>query len=70
MKGSGRVLLCCFFGGGKNSLDTKENNDKLFKRFFEKVERTNVKDENNAIFLEIISCDDLPIKRGAAGAGH
>ena len=34
MKGSGRVLLCCFFGGGKNSLDTKENNDKLFKRFF------------------------------------
>ena len=50
MKGSGRVLLCCFFWGGKNSLDTKENNDKLFKRFFEKVERTNVKDENNAFF--------------------
>ena len=50
MKGSGRVLLCCFFWGGKNSLDTKENDDKLFKRFFEKVERTHVKDENNAFF--------------------
>jgi hypothetical protein len=26
--------------------------------------------EANAIFLEIISYDDLPIKRGTAGAGH
>ena len=55
MKGSGRVLLCCFFGGGKNSLDTKENNDKLFKRFFEKVERTNVKDENNAVTICLLN---------------
>ena len=39
-----------FLGGVKNTLDTKENDDKLFKRFFEKVERTHVKDENNAFF--------------------
>lgn len=38
-----------FLGGVKNTLDAKENDVKLFKRFFEKVERAHVKDENNAI---------------------